>query len=114
MTLVSHRSHSPIPLFPGYLLTQREDKVGSPERPLSDLGLVSYRSYWREVILSHMLKLSSRSEFSVKGGLGYVVYLYTIYGRVCVCVFCDVVCTGICIMCWCIHVKCLHTHSLTH
>ncbi|CAI8032974.1 Histone acetyltransferase KAT7 [Geodia barretti] len=63
-----------------YLLTRREEKVGSPERPLSDLGLISYRSYWREVILTHMLKLSpspsssssssssrsSCSEFSVK------------------------------------------------
>ena len=56
-------------MFPGYLLTRREDKVGSPERPLSDLGLISYRSYWREVILTHMLQLVSRSdaEFSIKG-----------------------------------------------
>lgn len=51
-----------------YLLTRREDKVGSPERPLSDLGLISYRSYWREVILTHMLQLVTRtdSDFSIK------------------------------------------------
>ena len=51
-------------------MTRREDKVGSPERPLSDLGLISYRSYWREVILTHMLQLVTRAnggEFSVKG-----------------------------------------------
>ena len=47
----------------GYLLTRREDKVGSPERPLSDLGLISYRSYWREVILTHMLQLVTRNQW---------------------------------------------------
>ncbi|VVC88129.1 unnamed protein product, partial [Leptidea sinapis] len=37
-----------------YLLTKEEGKVGSPETPLSDLGLISYRSYWKEAILKRL------------------------------------------------------------
>ncbi|KAK5001529.1 Histone acetyltransferase, partial [Cryomyces antarcticus] len=46
-----------------YLLTRVEKKTGSPEKPLSDMGLVSYRSYWRLVLCS--LLLGQKSPISV-------------------------------------------------
>ncbi|XP_056153058.1 histone acetyltransferase KAT7 isoform X2 [Lampris incognitus] len=49
-----------------YLLSKVEEKVGSPERPLSDLGLISYRSYWKEVLLRYMYNFQGK-EISIKG-----------------------------------------------
>uniref|UniRef100_A0A8C1KCT8 Histone acetyltransferase n=1 Tax=Cyprinus carpio TaxID=7962 RepID=A0A8C1KCT8_CYPCA len=48
-----------------YLLSKVEEKVGSPERPLSDLGLISYRSYWKEVLLHYLYNFQGK-EISIK------------------------------------------------
>ena len=47
-----------------YELSRKEGKVGTPERPLYDLGMVSYRSYWANVLLS--ILQSHRGAISIK------------------------------------------------
>ncbi|KAI9347396.1 acyl-CoA N-acyltransferase [Zopfochytrium polystomum] len=44
-----------------YLLSKKESKPGSPEKPLSDLGLLSYRSYWRRAVLAELSKCDQES-----------------------------------------------------
>lgn len=47
-----------------YELSKKEKKVGSPEKPLSDLGQLGYRSYWSWQLLGILANTSS-SELSI-------------------------------------------------
>ncbi|KAM9743026.1 histone acetyltransferase KAT6A isoform 2-T2 [Menidia menidia] len=43
-----------------YLLSKREGQPGSPEKPLSDLGRLSYMAYWRSVVLECLHEVCDR------------------------------------------------------
>ncbi|KAL7889868.1 hypothetical protein AOLI_G00021260 [Acnodon oligacanthus] len=49
-----------------YLLSRHEGQAGSPEKPLSDLGRLSYLAYWKSVILEYLHNHPDKS-VSIKG-----------------------------------------------
>lgn len=49
-----------------YELSKKEGKVGTPERPLSDLGLLSYRGYWTRVLLDILKKHKGNISIKVR------------------------------------------------
>lgn len=46
-----------------YMLTKVENKLGSPEKPLSDLGLLSYRAYWTDTLVKLLVERNNPALF---------------------------------------------------
>ncbi|XP_055371028.1 histone acetyltransferase KAT8 [Condylostylus longicornis] len=65
-----------------YELSRREGVVGSPEKPLSDLGRLSYRSYWAYTLLELMKECrtttQSVKELSELSGITQDDIIYTL------------------------------------
>lgn len=57
---VCHTHTLSTPRSAGYLLSKREGQPGSPEKPLSDLGRLSYMAYWRSVVLECLHEVRDR------------------------------------------------------
>lgn len=46
-----------------YMLSHVEGKNGSPEKPLSDLGLLSYRAYWTDTLIKLLVERNNPQLF---------------------------------------------------
>lgn len=44
-----------------YMLSKKDNLISGPEKPLSDLGLLSYRAYWLDVIVEFLLEYPNSS-----------------------------------------------------
>lgn len=47
-----------------YYLSTKEKRICTPERPLSDMGKVSYKSYWTDTLLEALMHV--KGNISIK------------------------------------------------
>jgi hypothetical protein len=65
-----------------YLLSKKEGRSGTPERPLSDLGLLSYRNYWTFTIFEYFEQLiAEKGEIDSKKDLTLTSEFYLFLPR---------------------------------
>lgn len=48
-----------------YLLSKVEGMYGTPEKPLSDLGRVSYHAYWKSCVLEYLQSIGKVPSLSI-------------------------------------------------
>lgn len=53
-----------------YELSKKEEKVGSPEKPMSDLGQQAYKPYWTSTIVKFLLHQSTETSMSIMVSTG--------------------------------------------
>lgn len=55
----------------GYLLSRIEGHFGTPEKPLSDLGRVSYEAYWKSAILVYLQKQRNSKSITIESKINF-------------------------------------------
>jgi len=65
-----------------YKMSEIEGKIGTPERPLSEFGLVSFRNYWTttiiNVIKSNYFRYFTIEDLSILTGICKFDIIYTL------------------------------------
>ena len=56
-------------LISGYALSKKEGRVGSPEKPLSGLGEVTYKRYWKIKVFEYLRSASASGNLTMDGKL---------------------------------------------
>lgn len=59
----------------GYLLSKAEERYGTPEKPLSDLGLLSYRNYWKYALFREFQGMKTDETTSIYSSCHSSIFL---------------------------------------